>query len=174
MNGATMVNAEPNRDASESTGSSDFRLFRNERGQLVLVDSQGREHVDVTAVRGFPISDPDFGISLCDDDGKELIWVRRLSELATELREIVEEELAQREFLPVILRIVSISANSEPCEWLVDTDRGRTTFLLKTDEDVRRLDERRAMIIDGNGVSYLIADLIALDRLSQRYLERYL
>jgi hypothetical protein len=76
--------------------------------------------------------------------------------------------------MPVLRRIVRISANSEPCEWEVETDRGCTTFVLKIDEDVRRLDDRRAMVTDANGVSYLIADLETLDAGSRRYLERYL
>ncbi len=91
-----------------------------------------------------------------------------------ELRELIEQELDQREFMPVLSRIVRISANSEPCEWEVETDRGRTTFLLKTDEDVRRIDDRRAMITDSNGIPYLIENIDALDSKSRRYLERYL
>jgi hypothetical protein len=143
-------------------------------GRLVFRDGAGREHVGVMPVRGFPISDPDYGVSICDPEGHELLWIERLSDLPGAARETLIADLAQREFMPVVQRIVRISANSEPCEWEVETDRGRTTFVLKIDEDVRRLDDRRAMVTDANGVSYLIADLNALDRVSQRYLERYL
>jgi hypothetical protein len=143
-------------------------------GRLIFRDAAGREHVDVTPVRGFPISDPDYGISICDTDGHELLWVERLSDLPLAARETLAADLAQREFMPILQRIVCISANSEPCEWEVDTDRGRTSFVLKIDEDVRRLDDRRAMVTDANGVSYLIPDLVALDAGSRRFLERYL
>ncbi len=125
-------------------------------------------------VRGFPVSDPDYGVSIVDDNGGELVWIRRLKDLPAQLRELIEQELDQLEFMPVLSRIVRISANSEPCEWDVETDRGRTTFLLKTDEDVRRIDDRRAMITDSNGIPYLIDDIDALDQKSRRYLERYL
>ncbi|MEX2140341.1 MAG: DUF1854 domain-containing protein [Pirellulales bacterium] len=143
-------------------------------GRLVFRDGVGSEHVDVTPVRGFPISDPDYGVSICDADGHELLWIERLSDLPVAARETLAADLAQREFMPVVQRIVRISANSEPCEWEVETDRGRTRFVLKIDEDVRRLDDRRAMVTDSNGVSYLIPDLAALDAISRRYLERYL
>ena len=143
-------------------------------GRLVFRDGAGREHVGVMPVRGFPISEPDYGVSICDAEGHELLWIERLSDLPGAARETLEADLAQREFMPVVQRIVRISANSEPCEWEVETDRGRTRFVLKIDEDVRRLDDRRAMVTDANGVSYLISDLNALDRVSQRYLERYL
>lgn len=143
-------------------------------GRLIFRDGAGRDHVDVTAVRGFPISDPQYGVSICDAEGHELLWIDRLADLPPAARETLTADLAQREFLPVLVRIVHISANSEPCEWEVETDRGRTSFLLKIDEDVRRLDDRRAMVTDANGVSYLISDLTALDAGSRRYLERYL
>ena len=143
-------------------------------GRFVFRDADGCEHVDVTPVRGFPISEPEYGVSICDGEGRELLWIERLLDLPAGPRETLQAELARREFLPVLQRIVRVSTNAEPCEWDVETDRGRTSFVLRTDEDVRRLDDRRAMVTDANGVSYLIPDLGALDGASRRYLERYL
>jgi hypothetical protein len=153
---------------------STFRLHRDGLGRLVFVTSAGEEHVGVAPVRGFPVSDPNFGVSIVDENGGELVWIRRLTDLPAPLRELVEQELQQREFMPVLRSIVWISANSEPCEWEVETDRGHTMFLLTTDEDVRRIDDHRAMITDSNGIAYLIQDIAALDQRSRRYLERYL
>ncbi len=45
-----------------------------------------------------------------------------------------------RDFLPEIRQVFSVSSNHEPCEWDVQTDRGRVKFVLKNDEDVRRVD----------------------------------
>ncbi len=149
-------------------------FFYDPLGRLVFRDSAGSEHIDVTPVRGFPISEPDYGVSICDVEGHELLWIERLSQLPAAARETLTADLALREFMPELQRIERISANSEPCEWEVVTDRGPTRFVLKIDEDVRRLDDRRAMVTDANGVSYLIADLAALDTASRRYLERYL
>jgi hypothetical protein len=160
--------------SSGPDGLGRIHLSYDSLGRLVFRDGAGREHVDVTPVRGFPISEPDYGISICDADGHELLWIERLSQLPIGVRDTLESDLAQREFMPVIERIERISANSEPCEWEVLTDRGRTSFVLKIDEDVRRLDDQRAMVTDANGVSYLIPDLAALDAGSRRYLERYL
>jgi hypothetical protein len=149
-------------------------LFYDPLGRLVFRDQAGRQHVDVAPVRTFPVSDPEYGISICDAEGHELLWIERLSSLAAEAREVLRTELAHREFMPILSRIVHISGNSEPCEWQVETDRGPTKFVLKTDEDVRRLDARRAMVTDASGVSYLIPNLESLNGISRRYLERYL
>ncbi len=56
----------------------------------------------------------------------------------------------------------------------METDRGPTKFVLKSDSDVRRLDNNRAMVIDAHGIHYLIPDTDALDRHTRRILERYL
>jgi hypothetical protein len=155
-------------------GSNSIAFTYDLLGRLVFRDASGREHGDVTAVRGFPISEPDFGVSICDSAGRELLWIERLSDLPAEPREMLRRDLAQREFMPVLRRIVRISTNAEPCEWEVETDRGRTAFVLRSDEEVRRLDDRRAMVTDANGISYLIPDLASLDAASRHYLERYL
>jgi hypothetical protein len=153
---------------------ADVRFFYDPLGRLVFRDAAGVEHIDVTPVRGFPISDAQFGLSICNRDGRELLWIERFSDLPAEARQTLQMDLAQREFMPVLQKIVHISANSEPCEWEVETDRGATKFVLKIDEDVRRIDECRAMVTDAAGVSYFIPDLATLDAASRRYLERYL
>jgi hypothetical protein len=155
-------------------GPNNIAFSYDSLGRLVFRDAEGREHVDVTPVRGFPISEPDYGVSICNADGRELLWIERLTDLPGEPRDVLQRDLARREFMPILQRIVRISTNAEPCEWEVETDRGRTSFVLRTDEDVRRLEGRRAMVTDANGVSYLIPDLEALDAASRRYLERYL
>jgi hypothetical protein len=62
----------------------------------------------------------------------------------------------------------------EPSEWEVETDRGPTRFILNNEDDVRRLDDQRALVIDASGIRYLIPDLRSLDAASRRVLERYL
>jgi hypothetical protein len=161
-------------DSDRLSPAAPFELYHNPLGRLVLVDSDGREHADVEPIRAFPISDPDSGISICDRDGHELYWIDRLADLPAEICTVLQAELSQREFIPVVRRIVRMAAFSEPSEWVVETDRGPTRFLLGNEEDVHRIDARRAMIVDTNGVRYLIADIAALDAHSRRILERYL
>jgi hypothetical protein len=149
-------------------------LHHDAWGRLVLTDADGRQHVGVEPVRAFPVSAPRHGVALCDADGREVLWLDRLEDLPPPLRRLLEEELARREFVPVLRRIVRISAPSEPSEWEVETDRGPTRFLLNNEDDVHRLDGRRAMIKDAHGIRYLIPDTHALDAASRRLLERYL
>jgi len=154
--------------------SHSFDLQHDSQGRLVLVDTQGIRHVGVEPVRGFPISDPDHWISICDLEGKELTSIEDLHAIAPALREVLETDLARREFVPLIRRIVGVPADTEPTEWEVETDRGNTRFLLNTNDDVRRLGPNRALVVDAHGIRYLIEDMRQLDVSSRRVLERYL
>ena len=154
--------------------TADFQLERNAQGRLVLTDAGGRSHVGVTPVRAFPIAAPDEGLSLVGPDGHELVWVERLSALPELTRRLVDEELAFREFKPEIQRLVSVSSFSTPSTWTVETDRGPTTFVLKAEEDIRRLSQGMLLISGSQGVVYVVRDRLALDRASRRLLERFL
>jgi hypothetical protein len=151
-----------------------FGLTRDSFGRLVLIDAEGVRHVDVTPVRAFPTTDPQHWISIVSAEGRELVCIADLGEVSEVTRMMIESEFRDREFAPVIRRIVSVSALSEPSEWTVETDRGATKFVLETDSDVRRIDPSRAMIFDAHGTRFAIDDLNRLDSRSRRYLERYL
>jgi hypothetical protein len=152
-------------------------LERTPLGQLVFVDAAGVRHLGVVPVRAFPLSAPDDGgLSLQGADGRELAWWPALAELPAPLRTLIEDELAQREFVPAILRIARVSSFSTPTTWTVETDRGPTEFVLKGEEDIRRLgDAGRLLITSAHGLNFLIADRFhGLDRASRRLLERFL
>lgn len=151
-----------------------FSLLKDERGQLTLLDVAGHRHENVEPIRAFPISDPEHWISLCDPNGREIVQIRDLAELSAEQRTLLLSELTRREFVPVIRRIESISSLAEPCEWFVETDRGPTSFVLNSDEHVRKLGQDRALILDSHGLRYLVPDAKQLDAHSRRLLSRYL
>ena len=151
-----------------------FDLQRDAFGRLVLTDAQGQAHVGVVAVRAFPISAPEVGISVVDVDGHELAWVPRLDELDDARRTLLTEALEQREFMPRLLRVHAVSSFATPSTWDVETDRGPTRFVLKGEEDIRRLGPGLLIVNDAHGVQYLIQDLMAMDRHSRKLLDRFL
>lgn len=152
----------------------DFQLQRNPFGRLVLTEANGQVHDGVVPVRNFPIASPDTCLSLIGPDGHELAWIARLADVPADLRTLLEAELAQREFVPQIRRLVAVSSFATPSTWTVDTDRGITDFVLKGEEDIRRLGGGQLLIADSHGVQYLLRDLKALDRPSRKLLDRFL
>jgi Domain of unknown function (DUF1854) len=150
-----------------------FTLHRDPAGRLVLTDSHGDPHVGVEPVRSFPISDPDRWISLLDIHGRELAVISDVATVPLEIRELVLQELADREFLPRIERVVHVRDSKEPYVWDVITDRGPVQFLMRED-DIRRLGPHRAILVDMYGVRFYIPDSRQLDAKSRRILTQYL
>ncbi|WP_374601242.1 DUF1854 domain-containing protein [Niveibacterium sp.] len=152
----------------------DWQLERNAFGRLVLTDAAGERHENVVPVRAFPIAAPEDGLSLVSQDGHELAWVDRLGDLPPTVREMVETELGSREFVPEIRRLINVSTFATPSTWTVETDRGETQFILRGEEDIRRLAGSTMLIADSHGIQFLIRDPQALDRHSRRLLDRFL
>jgi hypothetical protein len=151
-----------------------FALERNAFGRLVFTAPGGTPQVGAIPVRAFPLAAPDEGLSLVGPDGHELVWIDRLDALPADQRALIEAELAEREFAPRVQRIVSVSSFSTPSTWQVETDRGTTSFVLKGEEDIRRIERTRLMISSGEGLHFVVADVTRLDRHSKRLLERFL
>lgn len=154
--------------------TAEFRLDRDARGTLRLRLPDGTTHESVVVVCAFPLSDPSHGIAVCDAAGHELIFIDDPSVLPAQTRDVVEEELDRREFLPRIERIISVRGDADPTHWRVVTDRGPTQFDVEGEDAVRRFGAAQVMIVDTHGIRYLVPDVQRLDSSSRRLLERYL
>lgn len=152
-----------------------FQLARNPFGKLVLTDARGQVFEDVVPVRAYPIQSPEEGISLVSAEGKEVAWVDALAAVPEPAQALIRQALQTREFMPVLTRIESVSSFSTPCTWTVETDRGPTEFVLRGDEDIRRIGKAHALLVaDVHGIQYLVRDQLALDAQSRRILDRFL
>jgi hypothetical protein len=161
---------------SNTSAANGFRLARNPLGRLDYTGADGTQHEGVVPVRAFPIAAPSEGISIVSTEGKELAWIDHLDQLAPNERTLVDDELASREFVPVIHKLLRVSTFSTPSTWDIATDRGPTQLVLKGEEDIRRLPGNRAslLITSGHGIVFLVRDLLAMDKHSKKLLERFL
>jgi hypothetical protein len=150
-----------------------FELSRNALGKLVLSLPGGPSWEGVLPVRAFPIQSPGRGISLLNAEGHEVAWVDALAELPQPAQGLIREALESREFMPEIQAILDVSGFSTPCTWHVQTDRGDTRFVLRGDEDIRRLTGNTLLITDSHGIHFLIRDTVALNRESRKLLDRF-
>jgi hypothetical protein len=134
-----------------------FTLERDARGRLVCTLADGTRHAGVLPVRAFPLSAPDQDVSLVGGDGHEVLWFARLADVPETQRRLIEEDLASREFIPTLERILSVAR-----------------FVLKGEEDIRRLALGALLITDTHGLSYRVRDRFALDPHSRKLIERFL
>jgi hypothetical protein len=151
-----------------------FQIARDAFGRLIVTDAGGQVTVGVVPVRAFPLAAPDDGIALVGGDGHEVVWIDRLTDLPEQVRALIEGELASRDFMPEIRKIVSVSGFATPSTWQVVTDRGDAVLVLKGEEDIRRLAGSALVVGDSNGIHFLVRDTQALDKASRRILDRFL
>ena len=152
----------------------DFQLHRNPAGQLVFTAADGSVFTGVVPMRAFPISAPEHGLSLISAAGHELAWIEHLTELPAAQQVLLQDALAQLEFMPEITRLLDVSSFATPTTWTVQTNRGDTQFVLKAEDDIRRISATTLMIADRHGVHYLIRNLVSLDKHSRKLLDRFL
>jgi len=148
-------------------------LERDALGQLVFIDAVGTHHVGVYPIRAYPITAPGAGISIMDQSGKELCWFDGITAIPEGELALIEEELATREFMPVIEKITKVSTFATPSIWDIETDRGPTRIRLKGEEDIRRIAGNTLLIADSNGLQFLIKDSTQLDKFSKKLLDRF-
>ncbi len=148
-------------------------LTRNAYGKLAFTGADGQVRAGVVPVRAFPIQAPEHDISLLDADGHEVAWIDELARVPEPAQGLIRAALAEREFMPEIRAILEVSSFSTPSTWQVRTDRGDTSFVLKGDEDIRRLAGNTLLVTDTHGIQFLIRDMTALDRESRRLLDRF-
>lgn len=156
------------------TAPDRFELVRNAFGKLVLTLPDGQCFEGVLPVRAFPIQSPENGIAMMDAEGHEVAWIDALVDAPQPMQGLVREALAMREFMPEISGIAGVSSFSTPCTWRVRTDRGETTFVLRGEEDIRRLPGNTLLITDSHGIHFLIRDLKRLNRESRKILDRFM
>ena len=158
-----------------SPAAMSFQLQRTPFGKLVLTNAEGEVFEGVVPVRAFPVQSPDDGIGMVSTEGREVAWIDKLGELPEPAQSLVRQDLATREFMPVIQKIVSVTSFSTPCTWKVETDRGDTQFVLRGDEDIRRIGTEGALLVaDSHGIQFLIRDQHALNAHSRKILDRFL
>jgi hypothetical protein len=148
-------------------------LERDTLGRLILIDASGVRHVGVYPVRAFPITAAGAGISIMDQSGKELCWFDAVSAIPELELDLIEDEMAAREFMPVIEKITKVSTFATPSIWDIETDRGPTRIRLKGEEDIRRIAGNTLLIADSNGLQFLIKDATRLDKVSKKLLDRF-
>jgi Domain of unknown function (DUF1854) len=149
-------------------------LERNPLGRWVWTDAQGARHEQVVVVRAYPVTAPEQGVGIMDAEGHELAWFDRLEQVPQPLQDRLREAITEREFLPEIRRLKAVSSLVTPSVWTVETDRGEARFMLKGEEDIRRLTGKTLIVSDADGVQFLIRDPMALDRHSRKLLDRFM
>ena len=99
-----------------TTDITTLEFHTNAWGQFLAKLPGRAETVVVEPVRCFPLTHPREQISLLDEEGREVLRIPALDDLPAVPRQRLEQVLTDREFMPVIQRILRAGA-SPPCAW---------------------------------------------------------
>jgi hypothetical protein len=148
-----------------------WKLERRDDGGLDFVTADGTRHEDVDIRRGFPFSAPRGGVAVISAAGHELAWIDALDSVEHPAQSLIEQILADREFMPVISQIQSVS-EGRPAEWNVVTDRGAHRFTIAHPDDVSRQADGSMILTDTDGIRYRIPVATTRDTRNRRLLDR--
>jgi hypothetical protein len=156
------------------TGNANWNLARRADGRLVLRRENADGDTPVQVACCFPWTHPREFISLRDDKGKEQLLIEDLQIVASPARALIEDELAERNFLPRITGIEAIADEMELFHWKVITAAGPRSFLTRRSDHPRKLANGDVLIKDVSNDLYLIPNPKGLDPKSLKLLWVYL
>ncbi len=147
-------------------------FFRGEDGALKMTAEGDRSFLRVRVSRSFPLSDPGHYVGLRDGGDGEIGLIKDLRELPPDQRQLVEEELDKRYFIPVVHRIQDIKEEFGIVTWDVETDRGSKRYIVRGLKDnVYEQGDCRLLVTDVDGNRFEIPDYTLLDVRSRAKLE---
>jgi uncharacterized protein YecE (DUF72 family) len=155
--------------------------FKHDGNNLTYTAADGTSFPRVTLRRSFPLSaDTKYIVVRVPEEepdrSHEIGVIEDFLELDDESRSSVEAELRSFYLVPTLQRIQSIREEFGFLYWMVDTDRGPKSFVMRDSiiGQVRQVGPGRWLIIDINQTRYEIHNFEQLDELSQDLIERYL
>ncbi len=155
---------------------NEIKFGRTEGGILTL-EYMGEAYPDVILQRAFPLSKPTEYISVKTsavhkDMSNELGIIRDIAHLSEEDRVLVEEELAQRYFVPKITEIKTLKDDFGHVYMEVITDAGERKIVVpNSTANFIKLGDNRLLLVDFDGNRYEIPSILALNRKSKKLLE---
>jgi hypothetical protein len=148
-----------------------WQLERHGDGSVDFIAADGGRHEDVDIRRGFPFSAPGCGMSVISAAGQELVWIDSLDDIDASARDVMERVFAEREFMPLISQVESVS-EGRPAEWSVVTDRGPHRFTVAHPDDVSKQADGSMILTDTDGIRYRIPAVAARDTRNRRLIDR--
>ncbi|MFW5985409.1 MAG: DUF1854 domain-containing protein [Halanaerobiaceae bacterium] len=158
-------------DEFEPLSPDQLEVCRDEYGD-VKVKLSGEEYESIDVLRLFPYSVKKRYILLHDGEGKEVGIIEDLTSLDQKSREIIEQELEKKYFIPRITKIYDIQHINRTPIWHVQTPNGDVVFEMKRSRDAKFVRKNHVVIKDANRNKYEIPDIRKLDPESLKLLEK--
>lgn len=148
-------------------------LYRDEFNRLRLnmgENGDDKEHPAIMVAMGFPLTNPDYFISIIGmkegKKDKEIGIIEDARKLDSKSRKVLRGELKRAYFMPQITKINRMKEDHGMMKFDVETDKGQRKFETRYREDIRKLTGSHVVIKDSDGNRYEIKDYLKLDQKS--------
>ncbi len=149
-------------------------VFSKNKNGFLCATVNGKEYARVILTRALPLAMPDSYICISDIDKKEIGIIEHASEFSAQQQSLINDELSQRYFCPVITKIVSIKEKMGHFYFDVMIGDFKKSFAVKDISKSIRQHGDAIDLIDIDGNRFRIIDFEAIPSKSRRKLEPYL
>ncbi len=151
-------------------------VFEKTEGGFLSMKFDDKDYDRILAYRAFPFTEPDKFISIRDSEAgnDEIGLISDLSDWPANLKDLIEEQLQLRYFVPEILRINNIKEEFGYAYWEVQTDKGDLKFTTSISNPIVRATPTRLFVNDLDKNRYEIKDLYGLSRKEKKMIDLFL
>ncbi|MBQ4626303.1 MAG: DUF1854 domain-containing protein [Clostridia bacterium] len=171
MNEANTISPETLRTEYVSPETCVFS--KNKNGFLAAIIN-GKEYKRVILSRSLPLSFPNDYICISDVEKNEIGIVEHMSEFSNEQQKLMDDELSQRYYCPVISSIESIKEKMGHFYFDVKIGEFKKSFTVRDISKSIRQHGDAIDLIDIDGNRFRIIDFASIPAKSRRKLEPYL
>ena len=149
-------------------------IFEKNENGFLLAGIDGQKPVRVKIVCTQPLTKPYEYVSVMSMEDEEYGIIENISDFDGEQRRLIEENIRQRYFCPVISEISSIKDKMGNFYFDVIINSKKKNFLVRDLTKNIRQYSNSITIIDTDGNRYLIDDINSVPKKSRRKLQPYL
>lgn len=147
---------------------------RQQNGRLDIIYPDG-EFADVQLIPTFPLSQRHHMVAVLDVEGNEIALIDDVSHFDNESRRVVKDELDRSYFMPRIEDITHAEERLGVLTIETKTNRGeRTVQIRNARRSIRKLPNRRVVILDVDGNRYEVKDWMELPAYGRDLLSQYM
>lgn len=157
--------------------TKDNAEFARTEGGFLSLKTGEKEYSRIGVYLTFPLTNPDEFISIreADEKAKEIGLIEKLSDLAPDQQEMLQEQIKLRYFMPVITKVLDIKDEYGYAYWHVMTNFGACRFTTQMSGDaVISLSDSRLLVTDIDSNRYEIPDFYQLSVTERKKLDLFI
>lgn len=157
--------------------TKDNAEFARTEGGFLSLKTGEKEYSRIGVYLTFPLTNPDEFISIreADEKAKEIGLIEKLSDLAADQQEMLQEQIKLRYFMPVITKVLDIKDEYGYAYWHVMTNFGACRFTTQMSGDaVISLSDSRLLVTDIDSNRYEIPDFYQLSVTERKKLDLFI